>query len=182
MLMVWRSSLLLGSLTACLVGCSDSSGPDSPGPPFIAIVTKVDAGPGVDVGTSYSYHVRELSGTVGVDTVIAAAPTDTIVLSVPPATYTVSLDGVPTKCVSQYGLTQDLIVPEGSNTTIARYFVICRPLIRLMTATEGVNRDNQYVFRVTGEGMDRAGVLEAADTALVEDLPAGTYQIELFNV
>lgn len=171
----------LGSLAAA---CRQTAEPSSFAPPYIAVVTKFDAAPGVDVG-QYTYRIRELSGTLGVDTtVIPTTPNDTIIVSVPnvTATYVISVGGIPAKCVSRYGTDVQIIVPENTNTTIVRYFVICKPLVTLYMSTEGAARDNEYLFRLSGNGIERVGRLAEQDTVVVEDVPPGDYQLDLAGI
>ena len=172
---------MLGCLAA---GCRQTAEPSSFAPPYVAVVTKFDAAPGVDVG-HYSYRIRELSGTLGVDTtVVPSSPTDTIIVSVPnvTATYVVSLSGVPAKCISRNGNEAQFIVPEGTNTTIVRYFIICKPLVTLYMSTEGAARDTEYLFRLSGNGIERVGRLSEQDTVVVEDVPPGDYRFDLAGI
>ncbi len=167
------------------VGCRQETEPSSFAPPYLAVVTRFDAAPGVDVGRQYAYHIRELSGTLGVDTVVVTqSPTDTVIVPVPnvTATYAVTLTGVPSKCVSRTGTEAQIIVPEGTNTTIVRYFVICKPLVTLYMTTEGPARDPDYLFRLSGNGIERVGRLREQDTVLVEDVPPGDYQLDLAGI
>src|SRR5262245_22700742 len=85
---------------ACVVAaCSSPFEPPAPGPPFLAIVTKVEQGTPFDSSATYVYRVRNLSvGTTPLDTVIRTTPRDTVILSLPASTYSVRLDSLPPKC------------------------------------------------------------------------------------
>jgi hypothetical protein len=127
--------------------------------------------------------VSELSGTLGIDTVVDAAPDDTVILRLPPATYTVLVDGLPSFCGARYGVEQRVQVPDPPSTSIARYFVYCTAPLTLTTATDGPMPDDGYVYEI-GRGGDplRSGFLAATDTAYIEGLPAGAYVIRLRHV
>jgi hypothetical protein len=181
------AALGLALLAAC--GGSDPSAPPAAGPPYIAALVRLDALEGVDAGGPYRLRVTELSGTLGVDTTVQLARvTDTLILSVPniTATYVVTLDGLPAKCSSKYGLAETIIVPANTNTTISRFFVTCRPLLRVAVSMEGPQRDEEFFYRVEGDGGVRVGSLRpraadgsvAVDTLLLEGLPSGAYRME----
>jgi hypothetical protein len=188
-----RNLRLLGMiLLAGLVAACSNSEPDAapqPGPPYIATLVKLDAIDGVEAGGPYQFRIQELSGTLGVDTLILlAAPTDTAILSVPneTATYVVTLDGLPPKCTSKYGPRETIVVPANTNTTISRFFVTCSPLLRVVTTMEGAQRDDEVFFRLSGEGGERVGSIRpeaapgsvALDTLLLEAIAPGRYRME----
>lgn len=169
-------------MTWVLAGCrGESLAP--PGPPYLAIVTRLDVPKGVDPGRTYAYHVTELSGTLGIDTTIFAAPTDTVILSLPPATYRVRADGLPSYCLQRDGAEQFVLLPRDANTGIARYFVICRAPLALELATDGPRPDTDYYVRLNGVGAtDRLIAVGANDTVVVDSLPPGRYTAELGGV
>jgi hypothetical protein len=177
-------TLAAGGFLAACAG-EDVAPPTDSAPPYLAIVTKVDAADGVFAGAEYRFRVREQSGALGVDTVLVA-PTlvDTLILSVPnqSANYEITIEGVPDKCASRYGDATVALVPANSNTTLVRYFIICKPLIQLFVQTDGVNRDDAYLFRLTGPGIERIGQVEAQDTLLLEDLPPGAYRLDMGGI
>jgi hypothetical protein len=160
------------------------SGPAEPLPvSYLAIVSLITASPGVSIGTSYSYHVAELSGTVGVDTLIQAAPTDTIVLAVPPATYEIELRDFPSYCAVRRGIEQQAIVFDPPSTTLARYYVECTPSLTVQVITDGSPRDDAYVLDVAQAGQSlRTTLLTPVDTAVIDNLPAGRYEVRLRHV
>jgi hypothetical protein len=163
------------------VGIACQSGPVEPIPvSYLAIVSLVSASPGVSAGTAYTYQVSELSGTLGVDTVIRASPSDTIVLAVPPATYEVRLSDLPSHCAVRRGADQQAIVFDPPSTTIARYYVDCIPSLSVVVETDGSPRDEAYVLDVAQGGQSlRTSLLTAMDTALIDRLPAGQYEVRL---
>src|SRR6185295_15013423 len=66
------------AIGAGTVGCEHATGPVAVS--YLAIVTLVDAAPGISPGGHYSYRVREVSGTLNIDTTINVAPQDTVIL------------------------------------------------------------------------------------------------------
>jgi len=159
-------------------GCSDSTGPVEV-PPFLAIVSKIDAVPQVDPGAAYTYHVKELSGTIPIDTTITVPPRDTVIMHVPTATYLVTLAGLPTYCSTKDGPTQGILVPPNSNTSIVRYFITCRPSLTIITATDGMQADSQTIFGVSWNGGQRTGILGPNDTLPIQGIPSGPVLVEL---
>ena len=121
--------------------------------------------------------MRELSGTLGVDTARTAAPTDTVILSVRPATYSVVVDGVPPNCAVREGPERVAVVPENSNTTVARFGVDCRAPLAVQVLTEGPG-PAQYVVAVDGPA-SRVLAIAPTDSTNVDALPAGDYTIAL---
>jgi hypothetical protein len=168
-------------MLALAVACSDG-GPVVPGPPYLAIVTRVDLPPGVEPDSFYAYHVRDYAGSAGVDTVVIAAPRDTVILSVPPARYVVTLGGVPAHCAIRQGAEQEVLIPEGTNTAIIRYSITCLPLIAVQVSTEGMNPDNEYIYRVIAPGTDIVGAVGPNETIYLDNLQSGEYQVELADV
>jgi hypothetical protein len=163
-----------------LTGCGDN-GPTVSGPPYLAIVTRIDLPPGVEPDSLFAYHIRDYAGNRGVDTVVTAAPTDTVILSVPPARYLVTIGGVPPECAIRQGAEQEVLIPEETNTAIVRYTISCLPRITLQVSTEGVDRDHEYIYRVVGNGIDRVGAIDSTPLYL-DDLPSGDYLVELADV
>jgi hypothetical protein len=147
--------------------------------PYLAIVAKVDAAPGVDVGQEYQFRVVELSGTLGVDTLIHAAPGDTIILPVQPATYLVTASGVPPQCGIQQGAERGIVVPPNSNTSVVRYLIICAAGLTVTTNSDGAPIDDAMVLSVEGPTVLRQELVAANDTVRLSGLPAGDYQVSL---
>lgn len=189
----WRLARSLGGAAARIVpwallltvllglsGCSDATGPTQP--PYIAVVAIISAPPGTDVGTQYSYHIEEISGTLKIDHTFRVAPTDTVIMPVKPATYRVTLSGLPPQCKVQDGTEIYLLVPEGSNTAIWRYIISCQPQLTLTTGTDGASADAAFIYRVEGPGGERTGIMSGNDTTLMDHLPAGDYDVSLTHV
>src|SRR5262245_54481142 len=123
---------LLGALLT-LLGCSADFGM-SPRqsrmhPPYLAVVVFVDAPPEIATRGPFSFRIRELSGTLGIDTSLRASPKDTIIIPVAPATYRVDISDVPSTCGVREGTAQSVVVPENSNTSLARFFINCSPAL-----------------------------------------------------
>jgi hypothetical protein len=167
---------------AALLGCEP--GPGEPLPvSYLAVVSLLETPVGPAPGTKYRYHVTELSGTLGVDTVVEAAPDDTVILRLEPATYTVEVRGLPPFCDSRHGRTQRVAVVDPPSTSLARYYLYCKAGLMLTTATDGAQADDGYVYEVAREGDSaRIGLLRAADTTYVLGLPAGPHTVRLRHV
>lgn len=175
-----RGWMLLAAGLLMAGGCSDG-GTAPPGPPYLAIVTRVDVAPGVQPDSFYAYHIRDYAGTNGVDTVVTAAPRDTVILSVKPARYIVTIGNVPAECAIRQGAEQEVLIPEETNTAVVRYTITCLPRITLQVSTEGTQKDPEYIYRVVGNEVDRSGPIDSLPIYL-DDLPTGDYQVELANV
>lgn len=180
--LAWCRVLGIG-LAAALVGACES--PTEPRePPYIAIVSIFTSDGGTDLGREYTYRVTEISGRLGIDEIIHAAPHDTIIVPVKPATYRVTLEGVPSYCrlpgngSSEYYI----LIPEGTNTAIVRYQLSCESQLTLTTAADGTNPDQSFIYRLTGPGGERTGIVGGADTLRFDDLELGTYEVELVHV
>src|SRR5215510_9027884 len=95
----WRFALRAFVATLLAASCRQDAvvGPGN-GPPYLAVVVLVDAPPEVTSRGPYLFHVRELSGTLHIDTTFRASPRDTVVFSVPAATYRVDIGDVPATC------------------------------------------------------------------------------------
>ena len=166
------------AIGAGAVGCEHTTGPVAVS--YLAIVTLVDAAPGISPGGHYSYRVREVSGTLNIDTTINVAPQDTVILRLPPATYGVTLSGLPGPCASRYGLQQYLVVTDGPSTSLARYYVSCQTPLTVYMFSEGTAPDPEMVYRLTApEGAERIGIAHANDTLRFDALTAGEYRFSL---
>jgi len=181
--------LFVGALLT-LLGCSADFGmaprQSRMRPPYLAVVVFVDAPPEMVSRGPYSFRIRELSGTLGVDTSLRASPKDTIILPVQPATYRVDISDVPSTCGVREGTSHSVTVPEKSNTSLTRFFINCSPALVVAAYTDGVFPDSDYILTVQGgsgtDSVNRAFLVEANDTTRVESLKAGTYTIALHHV
>lgn len=149
---------------------------------YLAIVSLVE-GPAVAPGSQpVRYHVTEVSGTLGIDTVITVTAADTVVLDLPPATYRVVLDGLPASCAVRYGPEQYAVVYQAPSTTVARYFATCVPALAIMALVDGQQLDHSFVYSVTPAGAVEhvaVGPLESGDSAYVGSLAPGAYDVRL---
>lgn len=144
---------------------------------YLAIVTLVDDA--VAARTLVHYRVTELSGTLGIDTLLTRAARDTVILDLPPATYTVTVDGLPATCGVPRGTVQMVEVYPPPSTALARYFAFCRPTFTLATLVEGAAQDSEFTWRLDGPGALRVGVIGANDSLHLDGLPAGRYTLRL---
>ena len=167
-------------------GCShgDSLAPDTRKPPYIAIVAK--AGPEVlgEPGVKYTYHIKGLSTGSTYDSTLTVAPADTVIVSVEPGTYSISLVDLPVKCVSRYGLDQEIVVPPGTNTAIARYFITCNVPLAVRVYTAGLPTDPEFIWQVEDQSgsFHETGVIRNRDETLTfESLQPGSYTVSLWN-
>ena len=161
--------------------CREATAP-AMAPPYLAIVTRVVAPSPAGIGARYTYRVREASGTLGIDTVVVAAPTDTVILSVPPATYFVELSGVPPVCKTRDAGRAAVVVPPNTNTSIVRYFVTCQAQLTVTMATEGDSAavDSLYAYHLrTSDGAEHLGLLRGRDTLVFFHLPEGPATLDL---
>ena len=154
--------------------CREATAP-AMAPPYLAIVTRVVAPSLAAIGTRYTYRVREASGTLGIDKTVAAAPGDTVILSVPPATYVVELSGVPPVCKVRNEGKAAIVIAPNTNTSVVRYFVTCQSQLTVTVATEGGSvADSVYVYHLrASDGAERLGLLRATDTLVLFHLPVG---------
>jgi hypothetical protein len=144
---------------------------------YLAIVLLVDDS--ATARTLVHYRVTELSGTLGIDTVVSRAARDTVILDVPPATYTVTVDGLPATCGIPRGTAQMVEVYPPPSTALARYFAFCRPTLTLATLVEGAAQDSQFIWRLDGPGAPRVGVIRGNDSLRLDSVAAGRYTLRL---
>ena len=175
-----RARWVLLGVTVTVSACRDVIAPTT-APPYLAIVTQVVAPSRAAIGTRYQYRVREASGTLGIDTAVVAAPSDTVILSVPPATYVVELSGVPPVCKVRNEGRAAIVIAPNTNTSVVRYFVTCQAELTVTIATEGgAAADSLYAYHIgTSDGSERLGLLRANDTLVLFHLPAGDAVFDL---
>jgi hypothetical protein len=176
--------MLLFAVTA-MAGCStgESLGPPNGGPPYIAIVAKAETAPPADPATRYRYRIKDLSAGETLDTVIVAAPLDTVILSVRPATYSVTLDDLPAVCVSRYGVEEEIAVPEGTNTALVRFYLSCNVPLAVNLLTQGVSPDSTLVWQLTGaNGSEKHGLVKQSESLIFDTLAPGAYTFSLYSV
>lgn len=178
---------IVGVAAAFLLGpaCAPDAamGPGGTGPPYLAIVVSVDAPPEVTSRGPYSFRVRDLSGTLPLDTTVRASQKDTIIFHVEPATYRIDIANVPASCGVRDGTAQAVTVPPNTNTSLVRFFVICTPALAVSVLTDGSNPDSAYILTVKGgSGPERVSIIAANDTVRLDGLAVGTYSVTLRHV
>jgi len=152
-------------------------------PPYLAIVVLVDAPPAVTTRGPYTFRVRELSGTLNVDTTFRAAPKDTIILPVAAATYRVDISDVPPTCGVRDGTAQVMVVPPNTNTSLIRFSLNCTPALVVAAYSDGAKPDSAFVVSVkNAAGTETAALVPANDTVVFDRLPAGKYDVTLRHV
>lgn len=180
-----RAAVALSSAAAFLLfslsACTEPVAP--PGPPFLAIITQISALPGAELPPNLTYRVWELSGTLGFDRDVVVTPGDTIILSVPPATFIVDLENIPATCFVRDGVQRGLTLSPSDNTGLVRYSVQCRSLLAVQIAADGYEVDQAYLLRVRStNGTERTFPVSGTDTVSLNDIPPGTYDVELGGV
>ena len=172
---LWCAGVLLAAAFAC-------DRPTGPIPvSWLAIVALVDTPPGVSPGARYGYRVQEVSGTLGIDTLIEVLPRDTVILRMPVATYQVAVSGLPKWCASRYGEDQYVVVFDPPSTALARYFISCRAPLTVQVANEGsAPADPEVVYRLHGgDGVNLLGILHPNDTLRFDQVGPGEYELAL---
>lgn len=150
---------------------------------FIAIITRAEGPVEVSPGESWTVRVVELSGTLGIDTTALVSPNDTLILTVPPASYDISVDGVPVTCANRFGPRRRAVLSEGGQTFTVRYNYECGSLLVVETATDGWDADDGFVYRVVdSQGRAQTGFAAPTDTVRFDGLEEGEHTVELANV
>lgn len=151
---------------------------------FLAVVTQLLAQPGVSPQAPWTFRLTEVSGTLGIDEIRPITPGDTLLINLPPASYTIRVSGLPTECFSRSGTAIRAVIFEPKTTTLVRWNFECAPLLTIRTGTDGYQRDEEYVYRVLDpdEREVRLAVVGANDTVVVDGIDPGTYTVELGNV
>ncbi|NOT08692.1 MAG: hypothetical protein HOP28_10865 [Gemmatimonadales bacterium] len=167
-------------------GCraGETLAPSDEKPPYLAVVAKLETGTLPDTGATFRYRVSDLSEGGVLDTVIVAAPNDTLILSVRPATYSIQLEQIPAKCVSRYGPTEVVLVPEGINTAIARFFISCNAPLAVDVVTSGGPDSLQFIWELTGPNRpQQTGIIGQKEEAVIfNQLAPGSYTFSLWNL
>ena len=174
----WRVLRFLWA-TGALAACQNTAEPVLPGPPYLVVVSKPQ---GASLDENYRYRIRDLSSLQMLDTTITVTARDTILLSVKPSTYSVQLEGLSARCRSRYGPEEVVVVPEGTNTALSRFYLICGASLTISVATSGVRADSLFVWEVSGPSYHDQGVIASNATLVLPELPAGTYTVALDHV
>lgn len=169
------------------LGCSDFSPlhvPARTGPPYLAVITTTQAPSGIASLGGYRYRIIESSLSVGLDTTVVADAVDTLLLSVPPATYEVSIGAVPPECRVQANATkQSAVLVAETNTAILRFTIFCRAQLAIENLTSGQQQDDAFVVRIDGpSGAQRIDLIGAQDTVLLDGLEPGENTVRLGHV
>jgi len=169
---------------AAVPGCETPSGiSGGRQPPYLAVLVSVDAPAEVTSRGPYRFRVREMSGTLNIDTTFTATPKDTTILSVPAASYRIDISDVPPTCGVRDGTAQAIVVPPNTNTSLVRFAISCAPALVVAAYTDGVKPDSDFVLTVKGAaGNQYATVIAANDTVRIDGLPAGRYEVNLRHV
>ncbi len=172
------------ALVAALACRPDAAtGPAGRHPPYLAIVVSVDAPPEVTSRGPYRFRVRELSGTLPIDTTLRASPKDTLIIPVEPASYRVDIADVPATCGVRDGTAQAITVPPNTNTSLIRFFISCTPALAVSVFTDGANPDTAYVLTVkAASGAERVSIISGNDTVRLDGLSPGAYSVTLRHV
>lgn len=178
-----QPTILISVAAAGAMACSGGTEPTEDGPPYLAIIPKVSGLAPGDTLPRARYLVQDLSTGGMLDTVIVAAPADTVILPVRPATYGVTLLNLSPTCVSRYGVEAEAVVPEGVNTAVVRYYITCNvPLTVTVSAVGLTPPDSSFIWELSGGSVLRTGIAPLRGTVLFEDLAPGTYRFSLYNV
>ncbi|HEU4994784.1 MAG TPA: hypothetical protein VFT29_08190, partial [Gemmatimonadaceae bacterium] len=160
-------------------------------PPYLAILSKFTTAPGVVIDGKLRYTVKELSGTLGIDRTLTSNPGDTLILSLPPATYVVELHDIPATCSVRDGPARLIVLLDSDNTGTLRFNVSCVSSLRIEVLMDGNELDTELVYHLQGPGTDKLGLVKLAgpdsihargDTIVLTDLAKGDYQISLAHI
>src|SRR5262249_37764896 len=127
-----------------------------------------------------SYRVHEVANVERpLDTTVTRPVRDTVILSVNPSTYDVTLDGLPAQCNARHGTLETVVIAQNENTAIARYAVNCAPSLRLFVETSGVTPTGHYVWQLSGPTGDLNGLVGANDSLVFSTLAPGDYSLSV---
>lgn len=169
------------ALVLFLLSCRDAAAP--PGPPYLAIVADLYALEGATTPSRLTYRVRGAGEPTLVDRRISVAPTDTVILSVPPATYSVEVEGLPTRCIVQHGAVRGIALSDADNTGLVRYSIQCRGLLNVAVITDGYDVDPGYVYRVRdSRGTELTGLVAANDTVTINEASSGDFEVQIGGI
>jgi hypothetical protein len=164
-----------------LAACTDSTEP--PGPPYLAIVTNLYALGGASAPTEIVYDVRDFRELAGYKKRFRVSPADTVILSLPPAGYQVSVEGLPSRCTVSNGPARSIVLTDEDNTGIIRYSIQCLGVVSVGVVADGPMLDSGFVYRFRhADGTEYTGLVGANDTATVDDAGPGEYEVQLGGV
>jgi hypothetical protein len=179
---MWGGVVLASLLTACDFPDITTLDPrQSDG--FLAVVTQLLGPPEVSPGAQWTLRLREISGTHQITQARQVTPGDTVIFSLPPASYDVFLEGVAPACGNRYGLGRRAIVYEPLSTSIVRFNIECVPPLTIVTGTDGATIDDSYIYRIlAGEREVALGTIGPNEQLIVDGIVPGEYSVELLNV
>ena len=164
-----------------LLACQDSNSP--PGPPYLAIVTNLYALGGASAPSEVVYRVRDLAGALGEQRRLRVSPSDTIIISLPPSSYQIDVEGLPSRCIVSNGPSRAIVLSDADNTGIIRYSIQCLGVVSVAVVADGWALDSGFVYRLRhADGTEYTGLVAANDTATVDDADAGAYEVQLGGV
>jgi hypothetical protein len=184
-----KPPIIAALLLLALASCREPVSPIRP--PYLAILSKFTIAPGARVSAKLHYSVSELSGTLGIDRLLATNPGDTLILSLPPATYLVELKDLPATCSVRDGARKLIALLDSDNTGTLRFNVSCMPSLTIEAFMDGYELDTELAYRVTGPGIDKVGLINLAgpdsihtrgDTVSIDGLPGGEYQVSIAHL
>lgn len=175
-----HTRVIVPALLVVALGCTEPTRVVQP--TYLAIVNKILAPAGVPPTGTYRYRIAELSGTLHIDTTLTGAPTDTVIVILPPATYEVTISDVPPVCGVRQPV-QYVQIPPRSNTSIIRYAIDCDAALTIETSTDGFDVDPEFLYRLTApDGTERLGSVRSNDTLRVSGVGAGEYDFQLIGI
>jgi hypothetical protein len=148
---------------------------------YLAIIPVVQSSVEGQAGQQLTFRVSATD--LGIDTIIAVAPQDTILMKTLAGNYTVELtEGVPVNCIIRGAKARKVGIDELTNTALVRYAIQCKPMLMVITDTRGLFPDSAYVYALEDtNGIVETGSLAAADTAYPVNLSPGGYTVHLHN-
>jgi len=127
--------------------------------------------------------LQEISGTYQVTQARQVTPGDTVIFSLPPASYDLLLEGVAPACGNRYGLGRRAIVYEPASTSIVRFNIECVPPLTIVTGTDGATIDDSYIYRILADEREVGlGTIGPNEQLIVDGIVPGEYSVELLNV
>jgi hypothetical protein len=164
-----------------LLACQDNTAP--PGPPYLAIVTNLYALGGASAPDEIVYNIRNVGDRNGVSRRLRVEPSDTVLLSLPPASYQVEVGGLPSRCVVSNGALRAIALTDEDNTGVIRYSIQCRGVVSVGVVADGPSLDPSYVFLLRhADGTEYTGLVAANDTSTVDEAKPGAYEVRLGGV
>ncbi len=176
----WRALLslvvrvLLPPGALLLAACGEPTKPRV-GPPYIAIYAVFTMQEGLSEVPQFRYTVEELSGTLSINRSFVVASKDTVVLSVPPASYIIEVHDLPPTCTVRDGPKRLLTLLDTDNTGTLRYVVQCVPSLTVEVLMDGSDIDDAMVYRMRGAGRTASASGSSTSAAPTRSTPGATH-------